>query len=95
LVYHPDKLESRTVGPYTITHVYTNGTLSIEVSPGVIERINVRRVRPYRRGEVFFSPFQGAHFLLATIERQNVMSRESGPSIHEYGWIGRDGYYEI
>jgi transposase InsO family protein len=49
LVYRPDKLEPRAVGPYSITRVHTNGTLSIEVSPGVVERINIRRVKPYRR----------------------------------------------
>ena len=49
LVYRPDKLEPRAVGPYTITQVHTNGTLSIELSPGVVERINIRRVKPYRR----------------------------------------------
>jgi transposase InsO family protein len=49
LVYRPDILEPRAVGPYTITQVHTNGTLSIELSPGVVERINIRRVKPYRR----------------------------------------------
>jgi transposase InsO family protein len=49
LVYQPDKLEARAIGPYTITRVHSNGTLSIEVSPGVIERVNLRRVKPYRR----------------------------------------------
>jgi transposase InsO family protein len=49
LAYRPDKLEPRAFGPYTITRVHTNGTLSIEVSPGVVERINIRRVKPYRR----------------------------------------------
>jgi transposase InsO family protein len=49
LVYNPDKLEPRATGPYTITRVHQNGTLSIELSPGVIERINVRRVKPYHR----------------------------------------------
>jgi hypothetical protein len=33
LAYRPDKLEPRAFGPYTITRVHTNGTLSIEVSP--------------------------------------------------------------
>jgi transposase InsO family protein len=49
LVYKPDKLEPRATGPYRITRVHHNGTLSIELSPGVIERINVRRVKPYHR----------------------------------------------
>jgi hypothetical protein len=49
LVYRPDKLEPRAVGPYPVTQVHTNGTLSIELSPGVIERVNIRRLKPYRR----------------------------------------------
>jgi transposase InsO family protein len=49
LVYNPAKLEPRAIGPYTITRVHTNGTLSIQITPGVIERINIRRVKPYRR----------------------------------------------
>jgi transposase InsO family protein len=49
LVYNPAKLEPRAIGPYTITRVHTNGTLSIQITPGVVERINIRRVKPYRR----------------------------------------------
>jgi hypothetical protein len=49
LAYHPDKLDPRAVGPYTITQVHANGTLTIEISPCVVERINIRRVKPYRR----------------------------------------------
>jgi hypothetical protein len=49
LVYRPDKLEPRAVGPYPVTQVHTNGTLSIELSPGVIERVNIRRLKPYRQ----------------------------------------------
>jgi transposase InsO family protein len=49
LQYRPDKLEPRAVGPYTITRVHANGTVSIAVSPGVIERVNLRRIKPYRR----------------------------------------------
>ena len=49
LSYKPDKLEPRATGPFVISRVHTNGTLSIELSPGVEERINIRRVKPYRR----------------------------------------------
>jgi transposase InsO family protein len=49
LTYFPDKLEPRATGPFTITRVHANGTLSIQLSPGVIERINLRRVKPYHR----------------------------------------------
>jgi hypothetical protein len=49
LVYQPDKLDPRATGPYRIDRVHTNGTITIELSPGVLERINIRRVKPYRR----------------------------------------------
>jgi transposase InsO family protein len=49
LVYQPDKLDPRATGPYRIDRVHTNGTVTIEISPGVLERINIRRVKPYRR----------------------------------------------
>ena len=49
LTYQPDKLEPRATGPFTIKKTHVNGTLSIELSPGVIERINIRRVKPYHR----------------------------------------------
>jgi hypothetical protein len=39
---------TRTEGPYTIVTVHVNGTITIELSPGVTERNNVRRVVPYR-----------------------------------------------
>jgi hypothetical protein len=49
LVYHPDKLDPRAIGPFRIDRVHTNGTVTIETKPGVLERINIRRIRPYRR----------------------------------------------
>jgi hypothetical protein len=50
-VHDPTKLGERTEGPYTITIVHVNGTVTIELSPGVTERINVRRIIPYRETE--------------------------------------------
>ena len=47
-VHDPTKLGERTEGPYTIQTVHVNGTVSIELAPGIIERINIRRVIPYR-----------------------------------------------
>lgn len=44
----PDKLDPRFVGPYTIRRVHINGTLTIQRAPNVYQRINVRRVKPYR-----------------------------------------------
>ena len=46
--HKPDKLGELTEGPYQITRVHTNGTVSIELRPNVTERINIRRVIPYR-----------------------------------------------
>ena len=47
LVYEPDKLQERAIGPYRIHQVHTNGTITIVRHPFVLERINIRRVRPY------------------------------------------------
>ena len=42
------KLEDRWTGPYTIRRVHCNNNITIELSPGVIERLSIRRVKPYR-----------------------------------------------
>ena len=44
----PDKLEARFEGPYSVETVHVNGTLTIQRAPNVIERISIRRVKPYR-----------------------------------------------
>jgi transposase InsO family protein len=41
------KLMTPTKGPYRIVKVYTNGTVTIERGP-IEERINIRRLQPYR-----------------------------------------------
>ncbi len=41
-----DKLKHTVVGPYPITRVHCNGTVTIRLSPHVQERINIRRIRP-------------------------------------------------
>ena len=46
--HRPDKLGELTEGPYRITRVHTNGTMSIEIRHNVIEQINIRKVIPYR-----------------------------------------------
>ncbi|KAL7523773.1 hypothetical protein ACHAXR_000318 [Thalassiosira sp. AJA248-18] len=46
-VHNPTKLGVRTSGPYTIDRVHVNGTITIQLRPGVSERINVRRIIPY------------------------------------------------
>jgi hypothetical protein len=49
LVYKPNKLDPRATGPFVVEQVHANGTLSIRLNPHVIERISLRRVKPYRR----------------------------------------------
>jgi hypothetical protein len=48
--WKPRKLDERTSGPYEIiqqTHV--NGTVIIQLRPGLTDRINIRRIIPYRQ----------------------------------------------
>jgi transposase InsO family protein len=49
LVYKPNKLDPRATGPFVVEQVHANGTLSIRLNPTVVERISLRRVKPYRR----------------------------------------------
>ena len=46
---NPSKLEPRAHGSYRIERVYTNGTIDVLRRENVIERINIRRVIPFRR----------------------------------------------
>ena len=34
-------------GPYTITQVHVNGTMTIQLGPNVTKRVNICRVIPY------------------------------------------------
>jgi transposase InsO family protein len=45
-IYEPHKLQSRFEGPYEITQVHSNGTLTIRLNATTIERISLRRVKP-------------------------------------------------
>ena len=45
----PNKLQARAHGPYPIAQVYVNGTDDVQRNNNVIERINIRRLIPYRR----------------------------------------------
>ena len=45
----PNKLEARAHGPYPIIQVHTNGTIDVLRNPHVTERVNIRRVIPYKR----------------------------------------------
>ena len=44
----PDKIGLRQEGPYKATQIHTNDHVTIAMRPGVTERINIRRVEPYR-----------------------------------------------
>ena len=50
-LHDPTKLGLRTSGPYKMTKVHVNGTLTIELRAGVTERINIRRVIPYKEDD--------------------------------------------
>eukprot|EP00804_Cyclotella_cryptica_P009095 CCRYP_003175-RB/>CCRYP_003175-RB protein AED:0.38 eAED:0.38 QI:0/0/0/1/0/0/2/0/302 len=47
-VHNTTKLGVRMDRTYTIERVHVNGNLTITLRPGVTERINIRRVLPYR-----------------------------------------------
>jgi hypothetical protein len=47
LVYKPNKLDPRAIGPYRVNAVHTNGTLTIQLTPYTTERISIRRVKPF------------------------------------------------
>jgi hypothetical protein len=53
--WEPRKLGIRTTGPYTILQTHVNGTVTIELRPGISERLNIRRLIPYRLGVARFS----------------------------------------
>ena len=42
------KLDQRWDGPYEITQVHVNGTVTIQLKQNVTERINIRRIKPYK-----------------------------------------------
>ena len=44
-----DKLQPAFEGPYKIPQVHTNGTVTLRLSPHQTERINIRRVKPYKQ----------------------------------------------
>ena len=51
-VCDPRKLEQRWDGPYPIERVHVNGNVTIALKPGVLERINIRHVKPYFEPEL-------------------------------------------
>ncbi len=46
--WKPCKLGKRTSGPYRVLQTHVNGTLTIELRPGISERLNIRRVILYK-----------------------------------------------
>ncbi len=42
------KLGQKTSGPYKIIQTHVNRTLTVELKPGILERLNIRRVLPYK-----------------------------------------------
>jgi hypothetical protein len=45
----PSKLDERAHYPYVITRVYTNGTMDVRRNHQVVEKLNIRRVVPFKR----------------------------------------------
>ena len=46
-VYNPATLDERAEGPFSISQVHVNGTVTIKRAKQVFERINIRRIRPF------------------------------------------------
>ena len=45
--YDPTKMEPKLHGPYPITRIHVNGTVDVELRPGVTQRFNVQKVVPF------------------------------------------------
>jgi hypothetical protein len=45
-IHKTRKLGQKTSGPYKILQTHVNGTLTVELKPGISERLNIRRVIP-------------------------------------------------
>ena len=46
-----DKLAESTSGPFEIEKVHVNGTVTLRIAPGITDRYNIRRIRPYHEPE--------------------------------------------
>jgi len=49
-VPRPNAMDARATGPFVVVQSHVNGTVTIQRTPNVFERINIRRIRPYHRG---------------------------------------------
>ena len=47
-LHRSNKLQSKWNGPHTISRIHVNGTVTLDHGHGVTERINIRRIKPYR-----------------------------------------------
>ena len=47
LTENPSALQDRAFGPFLITQVHTNGTVTFQRSQFIQESINIRRIKPY------------------------------------------------
>jgi hypothetical protein len=43
------KLDTKYIGTFTIVHAHVNGTITIQRTPHVTDRVNIRQVQPYFR----------------------------------------------
>ena len=48
LTNNPTTFQDRGISPFTTTQVHTNGTITFQRTPHIVEPINIRRVKPYR-----------------------------------------------
>lgn len=44
-----NKIKSFFAGPYLVLQVHTNGTLTIQHTPTLIDRVNIRKLRPFKQ----------------------------------------------
>jgi hypothetical protein len=47
--WKPKKLGKRTSGPYKIVQVHVNGTVTIQLRPGLTERFNMSQIMQYKQ----------------------------------------------
>ena len=44
----PCTFDEQRSGPYRVLQTHINGTVTIELRPGVSEKLNIRRIIPYK-----------------------------------------------
>jgi hypothetical protein len=45
------KLDTKYIGPFLITQAHTNGTVTIQQTPHVTDRLNIWQIKPYFRNK--------------------------------------------